>query len=111
MLELSGYEIVSQTIYDLKQFLSAARRQTFICISIYPSFPLRYAALVLASQLFATLFADEVCEANCSLKKCKVVGRLKRFFALFGANSQVSTCGISPANASAVCGPSTEQWH
>ena len=69
MLELSGYEIASQTIFDLKQFLSAARRQTFTCISIYPSFPLRYAGLVLASQLFATLFADEVYETNCSLEK------------------------------------------
>ena len=73
MLELGGHEIASQTIFDLKQSFSAARWQTFTCISIYLSCPLCCAALVLAPESFATLFADEVCKTNCSLENGKLL--------------------------------------
>ena len=73
------------------------------------------AALVLASQLFATTFADEVYVTNCSheMESCWEKDTHKRdslHCLQLSLKFQHVACHL-PTQVRCVCGPSTEQWH
>ena len=79
--------------------LLEVRRQSFICMNIYPFCPLRLPVLSWAIRSFTYFashrpFADEACET--AIVFLQVVGRKaqKSFLALFAAILQVSTCHL-----------------